>query len=124
MFQPLNEFKYTAETGKSYIIYFLKFWQADDKKTDYIVKYQIRAPENDLFWYGRISKERALIDLKIDPKEMKAITEEELDNKIKDHLKMLLISVMKKGLDKGFEETNTEFIFYKEPLVAKRTWKE
>ncbi len=123
MFQQLNEFKYTAKTGKVHIIYFLKFWPADYEKDDYIVKYQIRTPEKDFFWFGRISKERALLDLKISAKDMK-FTAEELENKIKDHLKMLFISVMKKGLDKGFEEPNTEFIFYKEPFVTKRVWKE
>lgn len=120
MFQQLNEFKYTAETGVTYIIYFLKFWQAGD----YLIKYQIRNPDKDFFWYGRMSKERALTDLKISPKESKSITRGDFENKIKDHLQMLFISVMKKGLDKGFEEPNTEFIFYKEPFVTRRPWQE
>ena len=124
MFRPLNEFKYTAETGKTYIIYFLKFWPARDNENDYVVKYQIRASDRDFFWYGRISRERALIDLKIDQEEIERIGKEGLENKIKDHLEMLLIATMKKGLDKGFEEPNTEFVFYKEPLVAKRNWRE
>jgi len=122
MFQSLNEFKYNAETGKSYIVYFLKFWRAG--ANDYIVKYEIRATDKDFFWFGRISKERALTDLKINPKEVKSITKEDLEQKIKEHLMMLFISVMKKGLDKGFEESNTEFIFYKEPFVVKRAWQE
>ena len=71
-----------------------------------------------------MSRERALIDLKISQKETKSIAKEDLVNRIKDHLRALFVSVMKKGLDKGFEEPNTEFVFYKEPLVAKRTWQE
>lgn len=121
MFQALNEFRYTAETGKNYIIYFLKFWQADN---DFIVKYQIRASDRDFFWYGRISKERALIDLKINPKDRWVIRKEEQGNKIKEHLMSLFTAVLKKGLDKGFEEPNTEFVFYKEPFVMKRRWEE
>ncbi len=121
MFQTLNEFKYVAETGKSYIIYFLKFWQVGD---DYIVKYEIRATDRDFFWFGRISKERALIDLKIDPGDAKSIKEEELYQKIKEYLMILFTSVLKKGLDKGFEEPNAEFVFYKEPFVLKRFWQE
>jgi len=120
MFQQLNEFKYAAATGKNYIIYFLKFWTAGD----YIIKYQIRTPDKDFFWYGRMSKERALIDLKLTPKEAKAEAQEVLENKIKDHLQTLFISVVKKGLDKGFDEPNTEFVFYKEPFVTKKVWKE
>lgn len=121
MFQSLNEFRYIAETGKNYIIYFLKFWQVDN---DFIVKYQIRAPDRDFFWYGRISKERAWIDLKINPKDSRVIRKEELGNKIKEHLMSLFTAVLKKGLDKGFEEPNTEFVFYKEPFVMKRRWEE
>lgn len=119
MLQQLNEFKYKAETGKSYIIYFLKFWQDGD---DYIVKYQIRSEEKDLFWFGRISKERALIDFKIAPEEIKSIPKEEMDKKIKEHLMKLFTTVIKKGLDKGFEKPDTEFIFYKESFVTKRVW--
>ncbi|MEO0206902.1 MAG: hypothetical protein ABIL22_09555 [candidate division WOR-3 bacterium] len=121
MLQQLNEFKYNAETGKIYIVYFLKFWKDGE---DYIVKYQIRGEEKDLFWYGRISKERALIDLKINPKQIKSIPNEEFEKKIKEHLMVLFTTVMKKGLDKGFEEPNTEFVFYKEPFVTKRNWKD
>jgi hypothetical protein len=120
MFQQPNEFKYTAATGKAYIIYILKFWRADD----YFVKYQIRGSQRDFFWYGRMSEERALLDLDIGKKEKKSISKEELENKIREHLEALFVSVMKKGLDRGFEETNTEFVFYKEPFVTKRTWAE
>ncbi|MEO0156875.1 MAG: hypothetical protein ABIL07_07160 [candidate division WOR-3 bacterium] len=121
MLQQLNEFKYKAETRKVYIVYFLKFWKDGE---DYIVKYQIRGEDKDIFWYGRISKERALIDLKIEPKEIKTIANEELEKKIKEHLMVLFTTVMKRGLDKGFEEPNTEFVFYKESFVTKRLWDE
>lgn len=120
MFQQLNEFKYKAATGKEYIVYFLKFWHAKD----YFIKYQIRATEKEIFWYGRMSEERALIDLEISKKEKKSIKKEELESKIKDHLEKLIVSVMKKGLDKGFEEPNTEFVFYKESFVSKCEHKE
>ena len=120
MFQQLNEFKFSAASGKEYIIYFLKFWSAGD----YIIKYQIRTPDRDFFWYGRISKERALTDLKQGPKEAKALGTEELELRIKTHFQTLFISVMEKGLDKGFEEPNTEFVFYKETFVTKRVWEE
>ncbi len=116
MFMQLNEFKYKAATGKEYVIYFLKFWQ--DK--DYCIKYQIRGADKDLFWYGRMSEERALIDLKISKKDRKSLSKEELGNQIKDHLEAIFVSVMKKGLDKGFEEPNTEFVFPKDPFVSKR----
>ncbi|MEO0094868.1 MAG: hypothetical protein ABIL46_00245 [candidate division WOR-3 bacterium] len=120
MIQQLNEFKYHAETGKVYIVYFLKFWKDVD---DYVVKYQIRGVDKDLFWYGRISKERALIDLKIDLDGVKSISEEELEKKIKEHIMVLFTTVTKKGLDRGFEESDIEFVFYKEPFVTKRVWK-
>lgn len=116
MFQQLNEFKYKAATGKEYIIYFLKFWKVED----YCIKYQIRGMEKDFFWYGCMSEERALIDLQISKKDKKSISRDDLEKKIKDHLEVLFVSVMKKGLDKDFEEPNTEFIFYKEPFVSKR----
>jgi hypothetical protein len=121
MYEQLNEFKYTAQTGKEYIIYFLKYW-IDDEKKDYIAKYQIRSQDRDIVWYGRISKERALLDLSINAKELKSMDKKELESKIVVHLKKLIITVMFKGLDKGFEEPNTELVFYKEPLVAKRIW--
>lgn len=118
MLQQLNEFKYQAETGKVYVVYFLKFWEAGD----FIVKYQITASDRDFFWYGRISKERALLDLKISEDEAESMAKDDFQNKIREHLKMLFTSVMKKGLDKGFEESNTEFMFFKEPAIAKRVW--
>jgi hypothetical protein len=124
MFQQLNEFKYTATTGKTYIIYFLKFWHASDKKNDYIVKYQIRGPERDFVWYGRVSKERFFADHQNIEREKKKRSEKELDDEIKIYLKKLFIYVLKKALDKGFEEPNTEFIFYKDPPIVKRTWSE
>ncbi|HEX7320460.1 MAG TPA: hypothetical protein VF399_08920 [bacterium] len=121
MYEQLNEFKYTAQTKKTYIIYFLKFWR-DEEKNDYIAKYQIRSQDRDIVWYGRISKERALIDLNINAKDAKSMDTKELESKIVVHLKKLIVTVMFKGLDKGFEEPNTELVFYKEPLVAKRIW--
>jgi len=124
MFQQLNEFKYEAETGKTYIIYFLKFWHAMAKPDDYVIKYQIRAAEKDFVWYGRISKARFMIDNKVADENIAAITKEELENRIQNHLGQLFIHVMKKGLDKGFEEPNSEFVFYKQPLVIKRVWHE
>jgi hypothetical protein len=120
MFQQLNEFKYQAATGKSYIVYLLKYWPGED----HVVKYEIRSEERDFFWYGRISRERALSDLKIGAKEAKALPAEELELRIKTHLQRLFISVMEKGLDKGFEENNAEFVFYKDPFVTKRIWEE
>jgi hypothetical protein len=120
MFQQLNEFKYQAATGKSYIVYLLKYWPGDD----HVVKYEIRSPARDFYWYGRISRERALADLKLSAKDAKALPAEELELRIKSHLQQLFISVMEKGLDKGFEEPNTEFVFYKEPFVTKRIWEE
>jgi len=120
MFQQLNEFKYQAATGKNYVIYLLKYWPGDE----HVVKYEIRTPDRDFFWYGRISRERALTDLKLSAQEAKALAPDELEIRIKTHLQQLFISVMEKGLDKGFEEPNTEFVFYKEPFVTKRTWQE
>lgn len=115
----MNEFKYNAKTGRVYIVYFLKYWKSDK---DFIVKYQIRTENKDFFWFGRISTERAMIDLKISDDEIKKITDEELDKKVEEHLRNLFISVMMKGLDSGYEEPDTEFVFYKEPLVSKRKW--
>lgn len=124
MFQQLNEFKYTAATGKTYIVYFLKFWCAERKKSDYIVKYQIRGPERDFVWYGRISKERFMVDVEKTGGDIKNFSEEELVDKIKTYLKKLFIYIIKKALDKEFEESNTEFVFYKKPPIVKRTWSE
>jgi hypothetical protein len=124
MFQQLNEFKYTATTGKTYIIYFLKCWHTPDKKNDYIVKYQIRGLERDFVWYGRISKERFFADRKNTDKASKKHSEIELEDEIKIYLKKLFIYVLKKALNKGFEEPNTEFVFYKKPSIIKRAWSE
>uniref|UniRef100_A0A7C4Y9F6 Uncharacterized protein n=1 Tax=candidate division WOR-3 bacterium TaxID=2052148 RepID=A0A7C4Y9F6_UNCW3 len=118
MYHKLNEFRYNAKNGKNYIIYFLKFWKGED----YFVKYQIRTQEKDFFWFGRISLERVLMDLKLDEKEIKKLSELELDIKIEEHLRNLFIAVMIKGLDNGYEEPDTEFVFYKEPFVFKRKW--
>ena len=65
-----------------------------------------------------------MTDLKLTAKDTKSISKEELEGKIKDHLKNLFIYIMKRGLDKGFEEPNTEFVFYKKSPVEKRAWKE
>jgi len=124
MFRPLNEFKYTAKTGKIFVIYFLKFWPARDEKNDYIVKYQIRASDKDFVWYGRISKERYMSDVKVPTNDIKSISKQALEERIQNHLKKLFIYVIKKGLDKGFEEANTEFVFYKKPPILKRAWNE
>ena len=124
MFRPLNEFKYTAKTGKIFVIYFLKFWPARDEKNDYIVKYQIRASDKDFVWYGRISKERYMSDVKVPTNDIKSISKQALEERIQNHLKKLFIYVIKKGLDKGFEEANTEFVFYKKPPILKRVWNE
>ncbi|OGC42785.1 hypothetical protein A2Y85_07110 [candidate division WOR-3 bacterium RBG_13_43_14] len=71
-----------------------------------------------------MSEERALLDLKISKKEKKSIAKQDMENKVKDHLETLFVSVMKKGLDKGFEEPHAEFVFYKEPLVSRRVHSE
>ena len=124
MFEQLNELKYSAASGKSYIMYFLKFWKAEGKKDDFLVKYQIRSSKKDFFWYGRISKQRAKSDLQLTAKDAKKMSDEELQSQIKQHLKKILVHVIKKGLDKGFEEPNAEFIFYTKPLIQKRVWHE
>ncbi len=124
MFEQLNELKYTASNGKTYILYFLKFWQTKDKKKDYIVKYQIRSSDKDFVWYARMSKERALSDLKLTPKIRESISKKELGSEIEKHLKEIFVYVIKKGLDKDFNEPNTEFVFYKKSPVIKRIWNE
>jgi len=124
MFEQLNELKYTAENGKTYIIYFLKFWQTKDKKKDFIVKYQIRSADKDFVWYARMSKERALSDLKLTQKDKKTMFKKEFISKIEKHLKQTFIYIIKKGLDKDFYEPNIEFVFYKKPPIAKRVWSE
>jgi hypothetical protein len=123
MFRQLNELQYNAKSGETYIIYFLKFWKTKGKKGDFVTKYQIRSSDRDFVWYGRISKERVMDDLNLTPGDIKRISNEELEHKIEEHLKKLLVHVIKKGLDRGFVEPNTEFVFYKKPIIKKRVWK-
>jgi hypothetical protein len=124
MFEQLNELVYTAATGKKYTIYFLKFWKPDKKKNDYVVKYQLRTSDGDFVWYGRTSRQRVMADLKISKQEYAKMRTAEVEQTIEKHLKKLLLYVMKRGLDKGFEDPNTEFIFYVKPLMSKRVWGE
>jgi len=124
MFEQLNELKYSARNGKTYLIYFLKYWKAREKSGDFIVKYQIRSSDRDFIWYGRISKERAVSDLKLTPKDVKKIPQKELDDKIELYLKRLFVYVAKKGLDKGYEKADTEFIFCRNQSIIKRIWSE
>lgn len=124
MFEQLNELKYNAKTGKTYIMYFLKFWRAEDKKDDFIVKYQINSSDKEFFCYGRISKKRAMSDLKLTTKDVKKLSDRELEQKIQGYIKRLLLYVIKRGLDKGFEESHTEFVFYVKPPITKRIRKE
>ncbi len=122
IFEQLNELKYEAQNGKTYIIYFLKFWNDQDKRDDYVAKYQITSSERNFVWYGRISKERFIDDLKLPTKAIRRMSAQELEQRIQEHVKELLVHVIKKGLDKGFEEANTEFVFYKKPSITKRVW--
>lgn len=124
MFEQLNELKYNAQNGETYLIYFLKFWEIREQGDDYIVKYQIRSSDKDFVWYGRISKERALRDLKLTPKAVRKIPQKELGDKIQAYLKRLFMYVAKKGLDKGYEEADTEFVFHTNRSITKRTWGE
>ncbi len=124
MFEQLNELKYKAQNGETYLVYFLKHWEATDKRGDSIVKYQIRSSDKDFVWYGRISRERAVSDLKSMPKEKGKISKKELDDRIIAHLKRLFVYVAKKALDKGYEQADTEFVFYVKPQIEKRTWRE
>lgn len=124
MFEQLNELKYVAETKKTYIIYFLKFWRAEDKKNDFLIKYQINTTDREFFCYGRITKKRVMSDLQLTPQDMKKLSARELQQKVQNHLKRLIVHVIKRGLDKGFEDSNTEFIFDLKPPVARREWRE
>ena len=124
MFEQLNELKYKAQNGKTYLMYFLKYWEAADKSGDLIVKYQIRSSDKDFVWYGRISRERAVSDLKSMPRKKGKLSKKELNDRIKAHLKRLFVYVAKKGLDKGYEQADTEFVFYKKPHIEKRIWRE
>jgi hypothetical protein len=124
LFEQYNEFRYKAATGKEYVVYFLKFWQTDDKARDYIVKYQIRAPEGDFVWYGRMSRSRVQQELKISAEDFHRYPEGALLERVEQDLKRMFIFIIKRGLDKGFEEPNTEFIFDKGTTITRRTWQE
>jgi hypothetical protein len=121
MFEQLNELEYRARSGRKYVLYFLKFWQSEDNG-DYVVKYQIRAQERDIVWYGRMSRERALGDIGIEPRVLKETPPDTLEKMIKQHLQSVLVHVIKKGLDKGYEEPNAEFVFYCDQPITRRTW--
>jgi len=121
MFEQLNELKYNAQNGKTYLMYFLKYWKLSEQG-DFIVKYQIRSSDRDFVWYGRISKERAVSDLKLTQKDAQKIPEKELNDRIEAYLKRLFVYVAKKGLDKGYEKADTEFVFLKNRSVTKRIW--
>ena len=122
MFEQLNELEYHAQTGKKYILYFLKFWQPEEKPGDFVVKYQIRAEKRDIVWYGRISQKRAYQDLGIDKHMQKKTSQDRIEKLIKRHLQSMLVHVIKKGLDKGYEEPNTEFVFYLDQPIIRRPW--
>ncbi|KPK70342.1 hypothetical protein AMJ87_08975 [candidate division WOR_3 bacterium SM23_60] len=123
MFESLNELKYTAVNGETYLIYFLEFWVADDTK-DFLVKYQIRREGKEIFWYARMSQERAAHDLHVAKEAFEKTPEKELQTQVAQHLKKLFVHVIKKGLDKGFEESHTEFVFSVETPIEKRRWHE
>jgi hypothetical protein len=123
-FEQYNEFRYEAATGKEYVVYFLKFWQTDDEPSDYVVKYQIRASEGDFVWYARMSHARVQEELKMSPEVFDSYPEGALLERVEQDLKRMFIFIIKRGLDKGFEEPNTEFIFEKGSSIAKRTWSE
>jgi hypothetical protein len=121
-FEQYNEFRYRAATGKEYTVYFLKFWQTDDEPSDYVVKYQIRASEGDFIWYGRVSRARVQEELKISPEVYDSYPEGALLERVEQDLKRMFIFIIKRGLDKGFEEPNTEFVFEKGSSIIRRTW--
>jgi|GEM_PF-1131095 len=122
LFEQCNEFRYEAATGKEYVVYFLKFWQTDDDPRDYVVKYQIRASVGDFIWYGRMSRARVQEELKISPEVFDTYPEGALLERVEQDLKRMFIFIVKRGLDKGFEEPNTEFVFEKGSSIIKRTW--
>ncbi|MBN2621622.1 hypothetical protein JXB22_11125 [candidate division WOR-3 bacterium] len=124
LFEQSNEFKYRAATGKEYTVYFLKFWQTDDDARDYVVKYQIRSPEGDFVWYGRMSRERVREELKIAKDVFDTYPEGTLRERVEQDLKRMFVFIIKRGLDKGFEEPSTEFIFQKGAPITKRIWSE
>ncbi|KPK73710.1 hypothetical protein AMJ87_00885 [candidate division WOR_3 bacterium SM23_60] len=123
MFESLNELKYTAENGKTYLIYFLKFWVAEDTH-DFLTKYQIRRAGKEIFWYARMSRERAAHDLNLPRATFGKTPSKALQTQVAQHLKKLFVHVIKKGLDRGFEESHTEFVFSVETPIEKRTWHE
>jgi len=122
VFEQLNELKYKAENGKTYVVYFLEFWVATDGTGDFLVKYQIRGEDSDFFWYGRMSRERAAQDLKLPKKALQKMPDAELQEHVAHHLKHVFMHVIKKGLDKGFEKSHTEFVFSVETPIIKRKW--
>jgi hypothetical protein len=124
MFEQLNELKYNAENGKTYIVYFLEFWVATDGTDDYFVKYQIRGEDKDFFWFGRMSRERAIQDLKLSENTLKKMPDREIQEQVAHHFKHVFLHVLKRGLDKGFEESHTEFVFSVETPITKRRWRE
>ena len=124
MFEQLNELKYRAQNGKTYLIYFLEFWVATENSGDFLVKYQIRHENKEIFWYARMTRARAAHDLQITEHTLDKMTEQELKEQVAHHLKKQFMHVLKKGLDKGFEESHTEFVFSVETPILKRTWHE
>lgn len=124
LFGQSNEFQYHAATGKHYVVYFLKFWQTDDEARDYVVKYQIRSPESDFVWYGRMSRARVQEELKISPEVFDTYPEGALWERVEQDMKRMFMFIIKRGLDKGFEEPNTEFVFERGMPITKRTWSE
>jgi hypothetical protein len=124
LFEQSNEFRYQAATGKQYIVYFLKFWQSDDKARDYLIKYQIRSPDGDFVWYGRMSRARVQEELKISAEVFDSYPEGALRERVEQDLKRMFIFIIKRGLDKGFEAPNTEFVFEKGAPITRRTWTE
>ena len=121
-FEQLNEFRYKAATGKEYIVYFLKFWQDPAKTGDFIIKYQITSQEGDFVWYGRISRMRIQEELQLSSDVYDKYPEGALFERIEQLFKRAFIFVVKKGLDKGYEKPNTEFLFDKGKPISKRSW--
>jgi hypothetical protein len=123
VFESLNELRYTAENGETYLIYFLEFWVAEDTN-DFLMKYQIRREGREIFWYARMSRERAAHDLHLPSEAFEKQPADVLQAQVAQHLKKLFVRVIKRGLDKGFEESHTEFVFSVETPIEKRTWHE
>ena len=121
-FEQLNEFRYKAATGKEYIVYFLKFWQDPANAGDFIIKYQITSPQGDFVWYGRMSRGRVQDELQLTAEVFDKYPEGALFERIEQLFKRAFIFIIKKGLDKGYEEPNTEFIFDAGKPLSKRIW--